>query len=227
MSLGTFLARLLLALLLGSLIGVERQWHRRLSDLKTSALVALGAALFMMGAATAGGGWDDPMRVAGQIVVGVGFIGGGLLFRDGGQPRGINTAATLWCAAGIGILCALGRGLEAASATALLAGANTVLRRVARRLRLRMGLDDSVSERVAFEIVCPPAHAGDVLDELEAALGARHAELHAVTQARSPEGATRLTVVAAFESADLRVDIDAVLDKIDGRKTDTVSWRRL
>src|SRR3982751_6539183 len=107
MTLATFALQTLLALVLGSLIGIERQWHRRLVDLKTSALVSMGAALFMMCAATPVG-WTEPMRMAAQIVTGIGFIGGGLLFREGTQTRGINTAATLWCSAAIGTLCGLG-----------------------------------------------------------------------------------------------------------------------
>lgn len=94
MTLSTFTLYTLLALALGSFVGLERQWHRRLVDLKTDALVSMGAALFMMTAAT-GTGYVEPIRMAAQIVVGVGFLGGGLLFREGVQTRGINTAATL------------------------------------------------------------------------------------------------------------------------------------
>ena len=118
MATGTFLFQTLLALALGSLIGLERQWHRRLTDMKTNALVCMGAALFMM--TTYGpGGAVEPIRMAAQIVVGVGFIGGGLLFRDGLQTRGINTAATLWCSAAVGTLCGMGQALEALKPAAL------------------------------------------------------------------------------------------------------------
>jgi putative Mg2+ transporter-C (MgtC) family protein len=122
-SLGVFVGHLLLALTLGSLIGLERQWHRRLVDLKTNSLVCLGAALFMQSSATASG-FVEPVRMAAQIVVGVGFIGGGLLLREGHKTVGINTAATLWCCAAIGTLCGLGRVEEATLATVLLVGAN-------------------------------------------------------------------------------------------------------
>ena len=88
-----FFQATLLALLLGSVIGLERQWQRRLVDLKTNALVSLGSCLFML-VTQNGNEFQDYVRMAGQVVVGVGFIGGGLLFREGAQTKGINTAPT-------------------------------------------------------------------------------------------------------------------------------------
>ena len=225
MTLASFFLHALLALSLGSLIGLERQWHRRLTDLKTSALVSLGAALFMMTAATPAG-WNDPMRVAAQIVTGIGFIGGGLLFRDGTQTRGINTAATIWCAAAIGTLCGLGRDAEAAIGTTLLVLANVLLRDVAMRLQLRMGLNDSLTELVTFDVECAVADTPRVRAELERVLHERHGELRAVTEARTPHATTLVTAVAAFESPDLRTDIEAVLAAADAWDVVSASWRR-
>ena len=225
MTLTTFALQTLLALVLGSLIGIERQWHRRLVDLKTSALVSLGAALFMMCAATPAG-WVEPMRVAAQIVTGIGFIGGGLLFREGTQTRGINTAATLWCAAAIGTLCGLGRDAEAVSGTLLLVLANVLLRDVAMRLSLRMGLNDSLTEMVSFEVECASVDTPRIRSALEQVLHERKGELRAVTEARTPRATTLLTAVAAFESPDLRADIEAVLAAADGWEIVSASWRR-
>jgi len=226
MTLTTFALQSLLSLVLGSLIGVERQWHRRLVDLKTSALVSLGAALFMMCAATPTG-WLEPMRVAAQIVTGIGFIGGGLLFREGTHTRGINTAATLWCAAAIGTLCGLGRNAEAAIGTVLLVMANTLLRDVAHRLQLRMGLSDSATEQLAFDIECEPADAQRVRAALEKVLLERHGDLRAITEVRTREGTIRLSAAAAFESTDLRADIEATLEAAEGWNVISVSWRRI
>ena len=153
-----FLYAVGLSLLLGSLVGVERQWYRRLVDLKTNALVSLGAYLFMLITKTADG-FTDPIRMAGQIVVGVGFIGGGLLFRDGTQTKGINTAATLWCCAAVGTLCGLDRWLEAFSASLIIVLANTILRQVAHFLNLKMGVTDNLTSQVRFEFPAPLAPA--------------------------------------------------------------------
>jgi putative Mg2+ transporter-C (MgtC) family protein len=226
MDLPHFVGNTVLSLLLGSIIGAERQWHRRLSDLKTSALVAMGAALFMMVASTPAG-WSDPMRMASQIVMGVGFIGGGLLFRQGGQAHGINTAATLWCSAAIGVLCGFGRSLEAVVAAMLLVGANLTLRNAARRLQLRMGLGDNAAEQVAFDVSCAPSRAGQVRESLERALLVRHGDLHAVTQTRDADGTAVLGAVVAFEDADLHVIIADLVAEIRQWDVVSVSWRRL
>jgi putative Mg2+ transporter-C (MgtC) family protein len=141
------------ALILGSLVGVERQWHRRLVDLKTNALVALGACLFIWTCRSAQG-YMDSVRMAGQIVVGVGFIGGGLLFRDGAQTQGVNTATTLWCCAAVGVLCGLLRWQEALFASVVIVLANTLLRNLAHMLNLKMGVNDYLTETVQLDLVC-------------------------------------------------------------------------
>ena len=225
MTLTTFTLLTLLALALGSVIGLERQWHRRLIDLKTNALVCMGAALFMLTAASSTG-YVEPIRMAAQIVVGVGFIGGGLLFRDGTQTRGINTAATLWCSAAVGTLCGLGRVAEACIAAAFLVIGNTVLRDVARRLQLRMGLNDSLTEQLCFEVECEAAQTPAVRKALEEVLTQRHGDLRSVGETRTAKGTTLLTSIAAFESPDLRADIEAVLSAADAWNVVNVSWRR-
>ncbi len=227
MTLSTFIQQTLLALALGSFIGLERQWHRRLVDLKTNALVSMGAALFMMVAATPQG-FEEPIRMAAQIVVGVGFLGGGLLSHgDDAATKGINTAATLWCSAAIGTLCGLGRMAEASVAACLLVLANTVLRDVARRLKMRMGLNDSLTELLRFEVECEYARRAEVRQLLEAALTLRRGELRSVGEARTERGTTCIHVVAALESSDVRKDIDAVLSDADRWDLVSVSWRRL
>lgn len=116
-----------LALLLGALIGAERQWRCRNAGLRTTALVSTGAALFtVLGAEAFGDG--DPSRVAAQIASGIGFIGAGVIIKDGGALSGINTAATLWAAAAIGALSGAGMPVLALVGTACIVFAHTVLR---------------------------------------------------------------------------------------------------
>jgi putative Mg2+ transporter-C (MgtC) family protein len=175
-----FVQATLLSLLLGSVIGLERQWHRRLLDLKTNALVSLGACLFML-VTHIGTEFHDFVRMAGQIVVGVGFIGGGLLFREGAQTRGINTAATLWCCAAVGILCGIDRGAEAAIATFTIVVANTLLRQIAQFLNLKMGASDSLTETVQIHLKCTKQDLPRVQNHITASLQALHIELKAAT----------------------------------------------
>src|SRR5258706_13493926 len=93
---------LAVAFCLSAAIGFERQWRNRLAGLRTNTLVALGAASFVVFAALVPGE-GSPTRVAAQVVSGIGFLGAGLIFREGTSVRGLNTAATLWCSAAIGV----------------------------------------------------------------------------------------------------------------------------
>jgi putative Mg2+ transporter-C (MgtC) family protein len=116
---GNFAFRLLVACLLGGVIGFERDIHGRAAGLRTNMLVSLGAALFMLVsvviAQIASGGSEstglrvDPSRIAAQIVTGIGFLGAGAIIKEGFNVRGLTTAACLWVSAGVGM--AAGAGL--------------------------------------------------------------------------------------------------------------------
>jgi putative Mg2+ transporter-C (MgtC) family protein len=93
------IARLLLAAALGGFIGLERELRGYPAGIRTIALVALGSCLFTEISLTVGAG----DRIAAQVVTGIGFIGAGVIFREGGGVRGITTAATIWAAAAIGM----------------------------------------------------------------------------------------------------------------------------
>jgi len=118
------------ALFLGAVIGLERQWRQRMTGLRTNGLVAVGSAIFiMMGGLIAGDGSQG--RVAAYVVSGIGFLGGGVILKDGYNIRGLNTAATLWCTAAVGTLAGLGYlGFAAMGALGVLS-ANLILRPVA------------------------------------------------------------------------------------------------
>jgi putative Mg2+ transporter-C (MgtC) family protein len=123
--------RLGLALLLGTAIGFERQWRQRMAGLRTNALVALGAASFTVFAALTPGE-ASPTRVAAQVVSGIGFLGAGVIMREGLNVRGLNSAATLWCAAAVGLLAGGGHHGVAALAAGLIVTANVALRPLVR-----------------------------------------------------------------------------------------------
>src|SRR3984957_8060512 len=91
------------ALVLGGMIGAERQWRQRRGGLRTYALVSIGAALFVL-LAPLTGARDEATRVAAQVISGVGFLGAGVLMRTGLSVHGLNTASTIWCSAAIGVL---------------------------------------------------------------------------------------------------------------------------
>jgi putative Mg2+ transporter-C (MgtC) family protein len=107
--------RIALALLLGSLLGVEREWRSKPAGLRTHALVCEGAALFMLAGIqiyvnvhASGGTNADPGRIASTIVQGIGFLAGGAVFIAGSRVKGLTTAATIWVTAAIGLLVGAG-----------------------------------------------------------------------------------------------------------------------
>jgi putative Mg2+ transporter-C (MgtC) family protein len=110
--LGFFALNTVLALLMGVAIGFERQWRQHTAGLRTNALVALGSALFV-GLSALMDREASPTRIAAQVVSGLGFLGGGVILREGLNVRGLNTAATIWCSGAVGSLAGAGFPLEA------------------------------------------------------------------------------------------------------------------
>jgi putative Mg2+ transporter-C (MgtC) family protein len=105
--------KLSIALVLGVIIGTERVWAHKTAGMRTYALVSMGAALFiiiseMISFKYLGTGGFDPSRIASQIIVGIGFIGTGLIFTKDSKLVGLTTASGLWVSAGIGMACGFG-----------------------------------------------------------------------------------------------------------------------
>ncbi|WP_051857455.1 MgtC/SapB family protein [Streptomyces cellulosae] len=126
--------RIFVAIALGAAIGLERQWRLRTAGIRTNALVSVGACLFVIMGAV-GLGQDagaDPTRVAAQVVSGIGFLGAGVILRDGFKIRGLTTAATLWCAAAIGSLAGAGMEIMALIGCLAIIATNTLLRPLSR-----------------------------------------------------------------------------------------------
>ena len=126
-------AGLIVAVILGALIGLEREFRRHPAGLHTNALVALGSAAYVI-AGTAMGDDTAPARVVGQIVVGIGFLGAGLIWHKNGTVSGINTAATVWCSCAVGIFCGFGFIAWALFVAILVVLANVILHAIERRI---------------------------------------------------------------------------------------------
>lgn len=127
-----FLIRISVCFVLGIIIGLERQYRRKTAGIRTITLVSLGAFLFVSISNLSQAG--DVTRIAAQVVSGIGFLGAGVILRDGTNIRGLNTAATLWCSAAIGALTALGLLSEAVVGVAYILMANLFLRFISRKL---------------------------------------------------------------------------------------------
>lgn len=126
MDLKIFITRLTICFFLSILIGLERQLRHRMVGLRTNVLVSIGAFLFVY--LSFGINVSDNSRIAAQVVSGIGFLGAGVILRDGSKIKGLNTAATLWCVAAIGSLCASGLVIEASIGTVFVLLSNIVLR---------------------------------------------------------------------------------------------------
>jgi putative Mg2+ transporter-C (MgtC) family protein len=91
--------KLLLSVLAGGLIGVEREFHHKAAGFKTIILICLGSTLFTLVSLKTGSG----DRIAANVVTGIGFIGGGVILRDAGRVTGLTTASAIWLAAALGV----------------------------------------------------------------------------------------------------------------------------
>jgi putative Mg2+ transporter-C (MgtC) family protein len=110
--------QIVLAALLGAVLGIEREIGAQPAGLRTHMLVAVGAAVFTLAGVTDVFG-ADPTRVAAQVVTGIGFLGGGAIFKEGVNIRGLTTASSLWVTAAIGLAVGLRQWLAAIAATVL------------------------------------------------------------------------------------------------------------
>lgn len=148
-------SRLVVALVFGGLIGAERQWHQKMAGMRTNTLVALGASGFtLLGVlASPADGAMDP-RIAAQIVTGIGFLGAGVILREGFNVHGLNTAATLWCAAMVGALCGAGYLIAATAGMLFVVFTNLGLRPIVQRLNARLISIQGMETHYTFTVSC-------------------------------------------------------------------------
>jgi len=145
--------RISLSFVLGGLIGAERQWRQRNAGLRTNTLVCVGSALFVSLSFSVEGEMS-PTRVAAQVVSGIGFLGGGVILREGLNIRGLNTAATLWCSAATGSLCGAGFLFAASIGGLAILTANVILRPVATRLNRNQSDDSEDKTEYSARVEC-------------------------------------------------------------------------
>ena len=131
MQLTWFSVHILVALVLGAAIGLERQFGSHPAGLRTNTLVCVGAALFVGLSHLMANNGVTPPPIAAQVVSGIGFLGGGVILREGFTVRGMNTAATLWCSAAVGSLAGAGYLAEATLGSFMVLTIHLILRPVA------------------------------------------------------------------------------------------------
>ncbi len=136
------------AFILGTLIGAERQYRQRTAGLRTNVLVAVGAAAFVDLAMHLNGA-DGAVRVIAYVVSGIGFLGAGVIMKQGMDVRGLNTAATLWASAAVGSCAGADMVAQAAVLTVFVLAGNTLLRPLVNAIN-RIPLDEKSSEATYY-----------------------------------------------------------------------------
>jgi putative Mg2+ transporter-C (MgtC) family protein len=190
------------AFVFGGLIGLERQYRQRTAGLRTNILVAIGAAIFV-DAANRLTGHDGAVHVMAYVVSGIGFLGAGVIMREEGNVRGINTAATLWASGAVGACAGADLILEAGLATIFVLAANTLLRPVVSIIN-RQPLDTASVEVTNSVYIVTPKSTQKIalkqfIDTLESAgyqtqdievhqFGADDVEIKAVLTASAVDG---------------------------------------
>ncbi|MCD8199193.1 MAG: MgtC/SapB family protein [Phascolarctobacterium sp.] len=146
-----FIARIGLSLILGFFIGLERQLTGHSAGVRINVLICMGTAFFTLFPMIYGSG--EVFRVGSSIITGVGFLCSGVIFKDSGSVRGMNTAATLWCTAAIGILASTGMHLMAIIAASVLIASNLVLRSVSRKIN-PIRLEEESEKQYRISVIC-------------------------------------------------------------------------
>ncbi|EGO93205.1 MgtC/SapB family protein [Acidiphilium sp. PM] len=218
----TTVADFAIAFVLGTLVGAERQWRQRSAGLRTTVLVALGAAAFAdLGIRLAGPAGST--RVVAYIVSGIGFLGAGVILKDGANIRGINTAGTLWCSAAVGAFSGCGFPAEATVLTGFILAGNTLLRPLVNYIN-RRPIDARATEaQYAIHALCDPTDVSDVRDLLFAELEAAHYPIRAIETLSDSDELVELaaTLVPTNAKPDELDAVVAALEKSSIIKTAT------
>lgn len=204
------------AFFLGGLIGFERQYRQRTAGLRTNILVAVGAAIFV-DAANRLLGHEGAIHVMAYVVSGIGFLGAGVIMREEGNIRGINTAATLWGSAAVGVCAGADLILEAVLGTFFILAANTLLRPVVNFIN-RQPLDTVSVEVTNSVYIITPKHAQKIalklfIETLERAgyqaqdievhqFGADDVEIQALLTASAVDGEKMDALIASLANLD-------------------------
>ncbi|MGC2834018.1 MAG: MgtC/SapB family protein [Methylocella sp.] len=202
---------LIIAVLLGGAIGFERQWRQRLAGLRTNTLVSLGAAIFVVFESQ----FTDtsPTRVAAQVVTGIGFLGAGVIWKEGVNVRGLNTAATLWCSAAVGLLAGSGYWRHAFLAAALVAGVNLVLRPLVRLINRQPLETAEIETAYIVTVTCRGTEEAQIRALLVQGFGVSDLHLREL-ESTDIEGTDRVAVNATLTSEKRR---EIALEYIVGR----------
>lgn len=208
-----FLFQIVICFLLSSCIGVERQYRRRTVGLRTIILVSLGAFLFVRFSFSFPG--SDMTRIAAQVVAGIGFLGAGVIIKDGKTVKGLTTAATLWCAAAIGVLCSANLLFEAAVGTLFILFTNIILRTINSKIN---NLSNNIDYNMySFTIVCEEKKENEIVKLIKDIIKNNKAIITSIETNEMENGNIKLsTIISVNTTKDTLVE--EMMQKLSGRK---------
>lgn len=221
-----FLLRVALATGCGALIGLERQYRSRTAGLRTQALVAAGTAAFVLVGEQAGTVLA-PLQITAYVVSGVGFLGGGVILRQGFSVQGLNTAATLWCSAAVGCQAATGHVIPALTVTGVVLAIHLFLRPIGRLVDRAPASGDDHIGAYLLVLEVRRKREGYLRRQLLQALSAEEIILRGLSSWSRDDDATGLTTL----QADLLIEgpatghLDSLVTKLSREPgLRTISW---
>lgn len=206
---------LFVAFVLGTVIGLERQYRQRTAGLRTNVLVAIGAAAFTdMGLHLQGP--EGATRIIAYVVSGIGFLGAGVIMKDGTNVRGLNTAATLWCSAAVGAFAGAGLAAESVLLSVFVLAGNTLLRPLVDYINRKPMDERSTEACYRVHVVCDPGVAADMRDILYDALERANYPIREIEVLS--EGEDQIELAAVLVPTTAKPDeLDAVVASLDRR----------
>jgi putative Mg2+ transporter-C (MgtC) family protein len=211
------------AFVLGTFIGAERQYRQRGGGLRTHALVAVGAATFVDIGMHLNGNAGATQIIA-YVVSGVGFLGAGVIMKQGSNVWGLNTAATLWCSAAVGACAGADLAFEAVALTGFVLAGNTLLRPLVNAIN-RAPINQGTTEAI-YEVRMTTSvdHLDDSRELLREQLESANYPLRDIEVLEREGGGAELVATLMGTSADPH-ELDGIVSRLDGNPiVENASW---
>jgi putative Mg2+ transporter-C (MgtC) family protein len=217
------LVSLFAAFVLGGLIGAERQYRQRGGGLRTHVLVAVGAATFVDIGIHLNGNVGGTQIIS-YVVSGVGFLGAGVIMKQGSNVWGLNTAATLWCSAAVGACAGADLAFEAIALTGFVLAGNTLLRPLVNAIN-RRPIDEGATEAIyEVRITTTADHRDDGRELLREVLDTASYPLQGMEVIEREQGGIEIVATLLGTAADPR-ELDEIVTRLDGnRLVENASW---
>lgn len=221
MSYTIFLIRIAISFILSFFIGLERLSGRHATGLRTNVLVCIGAFLFSSYAFSVDA--TDKTRMAAQVVSGIGFLGAGVIMKDGTNIKGLTTAATLWCNAAIGILCSAGLLKEAITGCIFILFSNIFLK----YLNYKISTNYNQKETYVFKIRCEQERENKIRNQITKATKNKNIKLTNI-EVKTLENGNSKIYATISSNLDFNYLIDKLMNTIASEKGIlSVGWNKL